>query len=119
MNVHHSTVSVIIPLYNGARFIAQALESVFAQSLPAMEVIVVDDGSTDDGPNIVSRYASTHQLILLHKQNGGQSSARNYGVRHSQGELIALLDQDDRWHPDHLRELCRPFLEDEHDTLGW
>ena len=113
------TISVIIPLYNGARFIAQALDSLFAQSLPATEVFVVDDGSTDDGPDFVARYAATHQLTLLRKSNGGQSSARNFGIHHSRGKLIALLDQDDVWYPDHLSELQKPFLEDPYNTLGW
>jgi glycosyltransferase involved in cell wall biosynthesis len=113
------TISVIIPLYNGERFITQALDSVFAQSLPATEVIVVDDGSIDDGPGIVSRYGEARPLGLLRKSNAGQSSARNFGVGYSHGKLIALLDQDDVWYPDHLAELQRPFLEDMHNTLGW
>ncbi|MDR3534604.1 MAG: glycosyltransferase [Rhodopila sp.] len=119
MNPVDPTISVIIPLYNGGRFIAQALDSVFAQSLPPTEVIVVDDGSTDDGPEIVARYAAQHSLVLLRKANGGQSSARNFGISHSQGRLIALLDQDDIWYPDHLEELSRPFFEDTYRTLGW
>lgn len=112
-------VSVIIPLYNGGRFIAQALDSVFSQSLAAAEVIVVDDGSTDDGPDIVERYSATHQLVLLHKPTGGQSAARNFGITHSHGNLIALLDQDDIWYPDHLDELRKPFQGDPYSTLGW
>jgi glycosyltransferase involved in cell wall biosynthesis len=119
MNPTLPTISVIIPLYNGARFIVQALDSVFAQNIQALEVIVVDDGSTDGGPDIVSRYAATHDLTLLRKPNGGQSSARNLGIRHSHGELIALLDQDDVWYPDHLEELAQPFAEDPHKMLGW
>jgi glycosyltransferase involved in cell wall biosynthesis len=113
------TISVIIPLYNGERFIAQALDSVFLQSLPPTEVIVVDDGSTDSGPEIVSRYAAARTLVFLRKPNGGQSSARNFGIAHSKGKVIALLDQDDIWYPDHLMELSRPFSEDVHQTLGW
>jgi glycosyltransferase involved in cell wall biosynthesis len=112
-------ISVIIPLYDGARFIAQALDSVFSQSIGPTEVLVVDDGSTDDGPDIVARYAATRELTLLRKPNGGQSSARNFGVRCSHGNLIALLDQDDIWYPDHLSELQKPFLEDPYNTLGW
>ncbi|MFO1024583.1 MAG: glycosyltransferase [Acetobacteraceae bacterium] len=113
------SVSVIIPLYNGARYIQEALDSVFAQVLPAAEVIVVDDGSTDDGPDIVRRCSATHKLTLLHKENGGQSSARNFGIRHARGSLIALLDQDDIWYPNHLSELIGPFLTTEHRKIGW
>ena len=97
----------------------QALDSVFAQELPADEVIVVDDGSTDNGPEIVRQYATTHPLLFLCKSNGGQSSARNFGIRHAKGTLIALLDQDDSWYPHHLRELVRPFREESHRTIGW
>ena len=75
MNPAHCTISVIIPLYNGADFIRQGLESVFAQSLAATEVIVVDDGSTDEGPDIVEHYAETHPVTLLRKKNGGQLGA--------------------------------------------
>lgn len=119
MNPDQRTISVVIPLYNGARFIAQALDSVFAQSLLPTEVIVVDDGSTDEGPDIVSSYRVAHDVVLLQKANGGQSSARNFGISHSQGKLIALLDQDDIWYPEHLNFLSRPFLDDVHHTLGW
>ncbi len=113
------TISAIIPLYNGAEFIAQALDSVFAQELPPTEVIVVDDGSTDNGPEIVDRYAETHPVRLLRKTNAGQSSARNFGIRHSRGALIALLDQDDVWYPNHLAELSRPFANSGMKSLGW
>ena len=113
------TISVIIPLRNGGRFIIQALQSVFAQTYPATEVIVIDDGSTDDGPDKVRRYAAEHRLVLLHKPHDGTSAARNFGISNSNGKLIAFLDQENIWYPDHLRELIRPFLKDPHHTLGW
>ena len=113
------SVSAIIPLYNGARFIELSLDSVFAQDFPPTEVIVVDDGSTDDGAAIVRRYAERHPLTLLQKENGGQSSARNFGISHASGSLIALLDQDDLWYPHHLRELIRPFQTETFRTVGW
>jgi glycosyltransferase involved in cell wall biosynthesis len=115
------SIAVIIPLYNGARYIEQALNSVFKQTLPATEVIVVNDGSTDDGDGIavVERLAQTHPLTLLHKSNGGQSSARNLGVRQSKSDLIAFLDQDDLWYDNHLQELVKPFLVPFEPVLGW
>lgn len=103
------TVAAIIPLYNGSAFIREALESVFAQSEPPDEVIVVDDGSTDDGPNIVEELAQSHPLVLLRKPNGGQSSARNLAIKNCRSSHVALLDQDDIWYPDHLAILKRPF----------
>jgi glycosyltransferase involved in cell wall biosynthesis len=80
---------------------------------------VVDDGSTDDGPRIVERLAQSHPIRLLRKPNGGQSSARNFGVTHSKSALIALLDQDDAWYPHHLATLIRPFRKQRGVPLGW
>ena len=112
-------ISVVIPLYNGARFIVEALESVFAQTLPPSEIIVVDDGSTDAGAELVRRVAAGRVLTLLQKPNGGQSSARNLGIRHASGTHVALLDQDDIWYPEHLEALAQPFLAPRTPPLGW
>ncbi len=112
-------IAAIIPLYNGAKYIREALTSVLAQHLPPSEIVVVDDGSTDDGPRIVAEMAATHPIRLLHKQNGGQASARNFGVAATTSRLIALLDQDDIWYPDHLQELAEPFLSRSNVPLGW
>lgn len=114
-------IVVIIPLYNGARYIEQTLASVLKQSLPAAEIIVVNDGSTDDGAGValVERMAQSHPIRLLHKPNNGQSSARNFGVRESASPLIAFLDQDDIWYQSHLAELAKPFAEPHEPPLGW
>ncbi|MEO5324633.1 glycosyltransferase [Mesorhizobium sp. CC13] len=103
------TVAAIIPLYNGGRFIREALESVFGQSEPPDEIIVVDDGSTDDGVAIVEELSRVHPVVLLRKANGGQSSARNLAAENCRSSHIALLDQDDIWYPEHLALLKRPF----------
>src|ERR1700758_2585037 len=101
-----STIAAIIPLYNGADYIDAAIKSVLEQERLADEIIIVDDGSTDNGPSIVEAMAAGNPRIrLLHKENGGQGSARNYGVAHCNSDLIALLDQDDYWYEDHLKEL--------------
>ncbi len=116
------SIVAIIPLYNGARWIEQAIKSVLAQTLAPDEFIVVDDGSTDGGAGaaIVERLAQEHPIItLLRKPNGGQSSARNFAVRHSTSALIALLDQDDIWYRTHLEELVEPFKEPTNSRLGW
>jgi len=113
------TISAVIPLYNGAPYIQQSIDSVLSQTLPPDELIVVDDGSTDDGPAIVERLAETRPIILLRKANGGQSSARNFGIAHAKGQLIALLDQDDIWYPNHLAELVKPFRRPRYPELGW
>jgi glycosyltransferase involved in cell wall biosynthesis len=119
MAVLDLTVSVIIPLFNEARFVTQAWTGVFAQTLPVSEVIVIDVGSTDNGPAIVSEYATAHPLVLVSQQNTGQSAARNSGVSRSRRSLIAFLNQDDVWYPDYIKRLSRPFAEQDGDARGW
>lgn len=121
MSTDKPTIVAIIPLYNGAPWIAAAIKSVWAQTWPPDEIIVVDDGSTDDnaGADIVRQLNEEHPVTLLTKSNGGQSSARNLAVAYSTGDLLAFLDQDDIWHPHHLETLVRPFLADRPVTLGW
>ena len=95
-----SRISVIIPAYNAAAFVREAIDSVLAQTHPDVEVIVVDDSSTDDTPAILSSYGDR---IRVHRQpNGGVSAARNRGASMSSGEWIAFLDADDVWTPDKL-----------------
>lgn len=105
------TVAAVIPLYNGSEFIREAIESVLAQTEPADEIIVVNDGSTDNGPALVEEMARHHPITLLHKPNGGQSSARNLAIRHTSCSHVALLDQDDVWYEEHLELLKAPFRE--------
>jgi glycosyltransferase involved in cell wall biosynthesis len=112
-------IAAIIPLYNGAPYIQQAIESVLFQSLRPAEIIVVDDGSTDNSAQVVERLAREHPIRLLSKSNGGQGSARNFGVAKSNCDLIALLDQDDVWYCNHLAQLARPFLQARAIELGW
>jgi glycosyltransferase involved in cell wall biosynthesis len=114
------TIVAIIPLFNGAEWIEQSVRSVLAQTLQPDEFLVVNDGSTDGGPAIVERLAAEYPLIrLLNKPNGGQSAARNHGVKQSTSDLIAFLDQDDAWYPGHLEELVKPFSERYDLPLGW
>lgn len=90
-------VSVVIPTYNSARYIGEALESVFNQTIVPSEVIVVDDGSSDDTRERIRPYSS--RLIYHYQSNQGVSAARNLGVSEASGEFIAFLDSDDVWHP--------------------
>jgi glycosyltransferase involved in cell wall biosynthesis len=113
------SIVAIIPLFNGARWIEGAIRSVFAQTIPPDEFMVVDDGSTDDGPAIVEKLAQERHITLLRKPNGGQSAARNFAVARSKSALIALLDQDDRWYPNHLEVLRRKFEKHQGLPLGW
>ena len=93
-------VSIITPLYNGEKYVAQTIESVLAQTYPHWEMIVVNDGSRDRSEQIVREYTERDPRIRLFSQsNGGSASARNNGIRRAEGQYIALLDADDLWEP--------------------
>lgn len=100
VNQHLPLVSVIIPAYNAAAFIARTLESVCQQTYQNLEIIVVDDGSGDRTQEIVQEWQQKDNRIkLIIQTNGGVAAARNSAIYHSQGEFIAPLDADDIWHP--------------------
>jgi glycosyltransferase involved in cell wall biosynthesis len=95
------TVTVVIPLYQTERYIAETLQSVLRQTYTNFEVIVVDDGSTDQGPNI-ARATGDARVSVITQPNRGLAGARNTGIRHARGRYIALLDADDLWENDKL-----------------
>jgi glycosyltransferase involved in cell wall biosynthesis len=116
----YGKVTVIIPLYNGAWCIERALHSVLRQTRAADEIVVVDDGSSDDGLSLARRIAGDDpRFVFLSQKNAGQSAARNAAARAAKGTLLAFLDQDDWWYPDHLEKLEGPFLIPRYDPLGW
>lgn len=88
-------ISVIMPVYNGERFLAGALHNIFAQNYHPLEVIVVDDGSTDGSAGIIAAFGE--QIRYFHQPNAGPAVARNTGLALARGEFIAFLDVDDRW----------------------
>lgn len=102
-------VSVVIPLYNGEKFIRECLESVYQQTYRPIEVIVVDDGSTDRSPEMVREFPGEKKLIRI--PNSDVSHARNVGVENARGELIAFLDQDDKWLPEKIEKQVKLFRE--------
>lgn len=93
-----ASVSVIIPAFNSARFIGEAIDSVLRQTRPADEIIVVDDGSTDHTRDVIN----TLPVKCIAQKNAGPSAARNTGMQHSRGDFIAFLDADDLWLPEKL-----------------
>lgn len=129
------TISCVVPVYNGAAYIAQALDSILAQTLRPSEVIVVDDGSTD----ATARTVAEHQLPVryVHQNNAGPAAARNRGIELARSDFLAFLDADDLWHPEKLalqasrfqvrpdlgycltykRNFWEPCLKDEEDRL--
>ena len=93
------TISVIIPVYNGERFLAEAIGSVPAQTLPPDEIIVVDDGSTDGTAQVIADLAAAAAVPIryIYQENQGPAAARNHGIRLAQGDVIAFQDADDIW----------------------
>lgn len=100
--------SIIIPLYNKAAYIEKTLLSVINQNFTDYEIIVVNDGSTDGSDGIISNFHDK-RIHLYNQKNQGVSVARNFGIEKSQGKLIAFLDADDYWYPNHLEELASLF----------
>lgn len=94
-------VSVIIPVYNTAAFLATAVESVLAQTYQPLEIIVIDDGSTDESAQVARQFGD--KVRYLHQLNQGPAAARNQGIALARGELLAFLDADDWWHPHKLQ----------------
>lgn len=107
-NVEHIDFSVVIPAYNRASLINYTLTSILDQTHPAAEIIVVDDGSTDDTAEVVERYCP--RVRLIRAANGGAPAARNLGARASTAGWLAFCDSDDLWRPDHLQRLAALFV---------
>lgn len=111
-------VSIITPVYNGARYIRDTISSVLAQTFTDYEMIIIDDGSTDHTAEMVRECVkqAPDKIRYLHQTNGGPANARNHGIRESKGEYIAFLDADDLWLPDRLKKSVA--LLDDHPEIG-
>jgi glycosyltransferase involved in cell wall biosynthesis len=104
------TVSIIIPCYNQARYLREALQSVAAQEWPDWEAMVVDDGSTDDTRQVAAGFGDS-RVRYLYQQNRGLSGARNTGLRMAKGRYVAFLDADDEWEPAFLARCVKGLVE--------
>lgn len=107
--------SVVIPAYNAARYLAETLDSVLAQTLPPHEILLVDDGSTDDTPAVAARYAG--RVTHVRQPNRGVSAARNNGIGRATGNWIAFLDADDVWEPRFLERAAPVCCADPRPSL--
>lgn len=105
---HSSTnnprVSVVVPSFNYAHFLPETLDSVLAQTFKSFELIVVDDGSTDNTKEVMKPYLNDPRVRYVYQENRGPSAARNTGIRESRGQLIAFVDPDDLWYPTKLQK---------------
>jgi glycosyltransferase involved in cell wall biosynthesis len=105
------SLSVVIPTFNCGSFLLAALASVRAQEWPHLEVIVVDDGSTDDTVDLLAPMIDRGELVLLRRPNGGPSAARNAGIRAASGTYVIFLDADDTWEPGAFRAIWAAMKE--------
>lgn len=105
-NVVRPTVSVIVPIYNIEKYVDKCIKSILAQTYQNIEILLVDDGSTDNSQNIVDAYSNKDcRIIAIHKQNGGLTSARNAGLEAASGEWIMHVDGDDWIEPNMIAEM--------------
>ncbi len=108
--------SIILPVYNGAHVIGEAIESVLAQTEPDWELIIIDDGSVDHTREVLQPYAVNGKIQIIFQQNSGVSAARNAGAKRAKGAYFAFLDADDVWYPNHLA-VMRDLIE-KYPTAG-
>jgi glycosyltransferase involved in cell wall biosynthesis len=111
------SISVIMPVYNGRAYLEASIGSAAMQTVPPVEIIIVDDGSSDGSAELALALDTPFPKHVLRLENGGQSRARNAAAAQAKGELLAFLDHDDIWHRRHLELLAAPFATD--PELGW
>ena len=111
-------VSVIVPVYNVAEYLGQCLDTILLQTLQDIEVICVDDGSTDNSLNILNTYAMfDERLKVIHQENAGAGPARNRGIKEATGDFLIFLDGDDFFHPEMLEKMVVKAEEDNSDVV--
>ena len=106
MHLAEPKISVIVPTYNRAAMLNGCIDAVLSQTMQDFELVIVSDGSTDGTQAVVKSYKDP-RIVFFEKENGGQASARNLGIRKSSGKYISLCDDDDRFYPDHLLTLSK------------
>ena len=111
-------VSVIVPIYNVEKYLEKCLDSLVNQTLEDIEIILVNDGSTDNSDQIAKKYANKYKekIVYLEKQNGGLSDARNYGLEYAKGDYISFVDSDDYISKNLYSELIR-YMEEDYDMV--
>ncbi len=113
------TLSFIVPVYNTAPYLRRCLDSILSQTGADFEILAVDDGSTDESPEILKEYSASHPQLFFHltKKNGGLSDARNFGLAKARGKYVAFVDSDDYLHPDFLSLTVKKMEEENLDLL--
>lgn len=106
VNINNELISIVVPIFNVEDYLEKCINSIIEQTYRNIEIILVNDGSTDSSLKICERFLEIDsRIILLNKENGGLSSARNYGIKHSKGTLLSFIDSDDQVVPDYIETL--------------
>lgn len=114
MNIKNKLISIIVPIYNVENYLQECLESILKQTYKNFEVLLVDDGSTDNSANICKLYVEKDKRFkYFFKENGGLSSARNFGISNSKGEFLSFVDSDDIISNDFLETLYNNMINNE------
>ena len=111
-------ISIVVPVYNTSQYLSECLDSLLSQSLFDIEIICVDDGSTDDSPHMLDLYASREErLAVFHRENGGVSAARNFGISKSRGQYVLFVDSDDYIERNACKLLAEAAEKDDSDIV--
>lgn len=114
--MHKSVISVIVPVYNVEKYLSRCIESICNQTYRNLEVLLIDDGSTDQSGEICKRYQNADErIVYIKKENGGQASARNVGLDHSTGDYIAFVDSDDYMEKTMFAEMMSVIIDTKSD----
>lgn len=111
MNTYNNLVSVVLPAYNAEQYVGEAIESVLRQSYPYFEIVTINDASQDSTENVIKSFNDKRIKLVSHSKNLGPGAARNTAIDTARGRWIAILDADDKWHPDRLSELVKIAME--------
>lgn len=111
-------VSIVVPVHNAERFVGEAIESVLAQTYPDWELILVDDGSTDNSANVIKKYKSNKVKIASLAKNAGAAKARNRGISEAKGRYLCFLDADDLWTPEKLEKQVK-FMQEKNCAFSF
>lgn len=115
---NNKLVSVIIPVFNVCSYLVEALDSVLQQTYDNLEIIIIDDGSTDGSREICDEYAEKDaRILVIHQENRGLSAARNVGLDKMSGEFVVFLDPDDAYHPDYVKVMMNAMIREQADLV--
>lgn len=116
--MNNDLVSIIVPIYNVEKYLKECIDSLLKQSYSNIEILLIDDGSTDNSGRIADEYLSYDNVRVYHKENGGLSDARNFGIEHSKGDFLVFIDSDDYVAKDYILRMLDKIQENDVDIVA-